>query len=112
LRRVAALLACCMLFVGNDTGLMHMSAALGVPTIGVFGPTCPAIYLPPGAHTRGVAALNACLYRITDSFGPPECISQNRCLKGLRTCIDQVQSGEILAAIGEVSGKDPQAIYL
>jgi ADP-heptose:LPS heptosyltransferase len=112
LRRVAVLLARCMLFVGNDTGLMHMAAALGVPTVGIFGPTCPAIYLPHGFHTRGVASRIPCQYRITEAFGPPECISQSRCLKGLGTCIDQVQAADVLAATGEVSGANPLAIDL
>ena len=38
LRLSAALLARCRLFVGNDSGPMHLAAALGVPTIGIFGP--------------------------------------------------------------------------
>ena len=38
LRLSAALLERCRLFVGNDSGPMHLAAALGVPTIGIFGP--------------------------------------------------------------------------
>jgi heptosyltransferase-2 len=34
-----ALLACASLVVSNDTGAAHVSAALGVPTVVVFGPT-------------------------------------------------------------------------
>jgi ADP-heptose:LPS heptosyltransferase len=112
LRRVAALLARCTLFVGNDTGLMHMAAALGVPTVAVFGPTCPAIYLPPGAHTRGVAPRVPCQFRLTQAFGPPECIARTRCLKGFRTCIDHVRTAEVTDAIQEVSGAGLRAIDL
>jgi heptosyltransferase-2 len=36
-----ALLAACQLFVGNDSGAMHVAAAAGVPVIGIFGPTDP-----------------------------------------------------------------------
>ncbi len=36
-----ALLAQCHVFVGNDSGAMHVAAAVGLPTIGVFGPTDP-----------------------------------------------------------------------
>ena len=36
---VAALMKNCQLFIANDSGLMHLSSALSVPTIGLFGPT-------------------------------------------------------------------------
>ena len=39
LPEVAACLARCALFVGNDSGLMHLAAAAGAPTLGLFGPT-------------------------------------------------------------------------
>ena len=35
----AALLSLCNLYVGNDTSPMHMAAAVGIPTVGIFGPT-------------------------------------------------------------------------
>ena len=46
----AACLKQCQLFVGNDSGLMHLSAALGTPTLGLFGPGYEHIYGPWGAH--------------------------------------------------------------
>jgi heptosyltransferase-2 len=36
-----ALLSQCHLFVGNDSGAMHVAAAVGLPTVAVFGPTDP-----------------------------------------------------------------------
>ena len=45
------------LFVGNDSGLMHVSAALGRPTLGLFGPTEWWLYGPWGPRTR-IAASN------------------------------------------------------
>ena len=44
------------LFVGNDSGLMHVAAAAGVPTLGLFGPTEWWLYGPRGPKTRTVAA--------------------------------------------------------
>lgn len=44
------------LFVGNDSGLMHVAAALGRPTLGLFGPTEWWLYGPWGARTRTVAS--------------------------------------------------------
>ena len=37
-------------FVGNDSALMHMAAAAGVPTLGLFGPSREAHYAPWGPH--------------------------------------------------------------
>ena len=36
-----ALLSCCHLFVGNDSGAMHVAAAVGLPVVAIFGPTDP-----------------------------------------------------------------------
>jgi heptosyltransferase-3 len=45
-------LAACLeqtdLFVGNDSGLMHLAAAMGTPTLGLFGPSRPEVYGPFG----------------------------------------------------------------
>jgi ADP-heptose:LPS heptosyltransferase len=47
----AAILARAALFVGNDTGLMHIAAASGAPTLGLFGPSPARQYAPWGRHT-------------------------------------------------------------
>ncbi len=47
---VAACLQRCGLYVGNDSGLMHLAAAAGVPTLGLFGPTPDHLYAPWGDH--------------------------------------------------------------
>lgn len=44
------------LFVGNDSGLMHLAAAAGTPTLGLFGPTEWWLYRPWGPNTRTVAS--------------------------------------------------------
>ena len=54
LPEAAACLARAALFVGNDSGLMHLAAAAGAPTLGLFGPTPAAEYAPAGPRT-GVA---------------------------------------------------------
>jgi ADP-heptose:LPS heptosyltransferase len=48
LRRVAALLAQARLVLCNDTGVMHLAAAVGSPLIAIFGPTDPALWKPLG----------------------------------------------------------------
>ena len=38
----------CKIFIGNDSGLMHLSASTGVPTLGLFGPSLETRYAPKG----------------------------------------------------------------
>ena len=42
------------LFVGCDSGLMHMAAAAGAPTLGLFGPSDERLYAPWGPRARAV----------------------------------------------------------
>ncbi len=44
----------CAFYVGNDSGLMHMAAAAGVPTIGLFGPSREDHYAPWGHRCASV----------------------------------------------------------
>jgi lipopolysaccharide heptosyltransferase III len=46
-----AVLRRCAMFIGNDTGLMHMAAAAGTPTLGLFGPSPSSQYAPWGEFT-------------------------------------------------------------
>lgn len=39
IRQTAAVMKKCRLFISNDSGLMHLAAALRLPTVGIFGPT-------------------------------------------------------------------------
>ncbi len=50
LLEVAACLKRAGLYVGNDSGLMHLAAACGTPTLGLFGPSLDAHYRPWGDH--------------------------------------------------------------
>jgi heptosyltransferase-3 len=51
----AAVIERTALFIGNDTGLMHLAAATGTPTLGLFGPSPIDQYSPWGPHTAVVA---------------------------------------------------------
>ncbi len=54
----AAVLRGCALFIGNDTGLMHIAAACGTPTLGLFGPSPSRQYAPWGPRTAFVASVD------------------------------------------------------
>jgi heptosyltransferase III len=56
LPEAASCLANCRLFVGNDSGLMHLAAAAGAPTLGLFGPTPASEYAPAGRRAAAVLA--------------------------------------------------------
>jgi ADP-heptose:LPS heptosyltransferase len=51
---VSACLERCSLYVGNDSGLMHLAAASGIPTLGLFGPSRETLYGPWGERCRAV----------------------------------------------------------
>ncbi|HEY4045091.1 MAG TPA: glycosyltransferase family 9 protein [Rhodopila sp.] len=54
LPEAASVLQRAALFIGNDSGLMHLAAAAGAPTIGLFGPTDAGIYGPAGPRAAAV----------------------------------------------------------
>ncbi|HUB81515.1 MAG TPA: lipopolysaccharide heptosyltransferase II [Bryobacteraceae bacterium] len=75
LREFLDLAAACRLFLTNDSGAMHVSSALGVPTVAVFGATDDATTGPTGALARVVrehAECSPCLLR--------ECPIDHRCM--------------------------------
>ena len=48
LAEVLGVLGCSRGYIGNDSGITHLAAAVGIRTVVVFGPTAPAIYGPLG----------------------------------------------------------------
>ncbi len=51
LKEAITLIARCSLFISNDSGLMHVAGALGVPTIAIFGSTNPVTTSPVGERS-------------------------------------------------------------
>ncbi len=45
---VASLLERCRCYIGNDSGMTHLAAAVGIPTVALFGSTDPGIWIPRG----------------------------------------------------------------
>jgi ADP-heptose:LPS heptosyltransferase len=65
LPEIAAFITRSALFVGNDSGLMHLAAAAGVPTLGLFGPTSAAEYGPSGQRALALAGPDAAMESIS-----------------------------------------------
>jgi heptosyltransferase-2 len=75
LREFIALAAACRLFLTNDSGAMHVAAALGIPTVTIFGATNPAATGPAGSNAvivREPVECSPCLLR--------ECPIDHRCM--------------------------------
>jgi heptosyltransferase-2 len=62
LRMTLAVLARCSLFFGNDSGIMHLAAAVGVPVVAIFGPTSPTRFGPWGPRTAVLSAPKPCAH--------------------------------------------------
>jgi ADP-heptose:LPS heptosyltransferase len=50
----------CAFYVGNDSGLMHLAAASGIPTLGLFGPSRADHYAPWGPLTAATSTAISC----------------------------------------------------
>lgn len=84
LGETAALLRHCSLLVSGDTGPLHMAVALGIPTIGLFGPTNPRTYGPwsgreEGRHgatvLRHAAPCGLCSHPCVHTISVEECVA-------------------------------------
>ena len=84
LRDTAALLRECAALVSNDSGLMHLGVALGIPTFGIFGITNPEREMISAPHmfpiTKGLPCEPACR---KGAWGRRDCEYHLRCLKTL-----------------------------
>ncbi len=80
IERSAELLRRCDLLVSNDTGVMHLGAAMGTPTVGLFGPNSPTRYAPTGPRVASVCTTRIpCSPCIHIHRGVvPECFNEER----------------------------------
>ena len=62
LLEMAALIEKSLLVIAGDTGPLHMAGALGIPTIGLFGPTNPEVYAPQGKEHSSLTGQRSCAY--------------------------------------------------
>jgi len=81
LPELASLIEGCRVFIGNDSGITHMAAALGIPTLALFGPTDPKVWAPRGENVTIVAPEIPCCPCSREQFF--EC-QLNDCIKGIK----------------------------
>jgi ADP-heptose:LPS heptosyltransferase len=82
---LAAVIAKSGLFVGNDSGITHLAAALGIPSIALFGPTLPRHWAPLGPN-------------VTMLWNPQSC---NACSSGGNNhiCMENITVEDVIRAI-------------
>ena len=61
---LASVLQQCDLFLGHDSGISHLAAACGLPTVLLFGPTDPKIWAPQNPGVNTIAAAEGDLSRV------------------------------------------------
>jgi heptosyltransferase-2 len=91
LRNGILAMAAASVAISNDSGLMHVAAALGTPTVGIFGPTSPALWGP----LNGLAATIQ-----TKTVIPCQPCHRPVCRMGHHHCMRDIPTSEV-AAIAE-----------
>ncbi|HPF33844.1 MAG TPA: glycosyltransferase family 9 protein [Candidatus Krumholzibacteria bacterium] len=96
LSEAAGLLRSASVFVGNDSGLMHLAAALGAPTLGLFGSSNPAWTAPRGPRARALAV---------EGFACHPC--HRRTCDQPRFCMETLTADAVLVAALELEEARP-----
>jgi len=91
LGQLAAVLKKADLFVGNDSGPMHLAAVFGTRVIGLFGPTSPQRFGPYGDHCFALRMEPDC----------PPCM-RNECKKPGHKCIDQISVDDVMEVVKQI----------
>lgn len=98
LAKLAALLSRCRLYVGNDSGVTHLAAAVGTPTVALFGPTDPRQWRPRGEHVT--------LVRLGVECSPCDALTMKRCPH--RKCLTTMSPDHVVRVIERIVA-DPKA---
>lgn len=89
LDRLIPLVERCDLFISNDSGPMHLASAMGVPTIGIFGPTSPGLgFSPSGLEDKVFWAGVEC--------SPCSLHGEKDCVKESRYCMYKIKPEKII----------------
>ncbi len=86
-----------VLTVGNDSGGVHVSAALGIPTVTVFGSSSPVWTAPMGNFTETVKSDRVCspCFKRNCPYGIPECLNDISTEAVLAACERLMKKAEI-----------------
>jgi heptosyltransferase-2 len=92
LNQLFYLISRCSLFIGNDAGPMHIAAAQGIETLGLFGPNLPIRFGPYGKGNIGLykgyncefsPCINVHLGQVPDCLYPKKSDDYQKCMKNI-----------------------------
>ena len=86
--QLASILLTCSIFIGNDSGPMHLAAAVGTPTIGLYGPGDPERFGPVGQKC----------FTIRKKLDCPPCQGKG-CKFGAEGCMSKIQVEDVIQSI-------------
>jgi len=93
-----ALIECCDLFIGNDSGPLHAAAAVGTPYVGIIGPTCPDNFRPiPTRAGQGVLVEPAVGCRVPHYFVGGAPVWRRPCCRGVCAALDTLTVDDVRA---------------
>jgi ADP-heptose:LPS heptosyltransferase len=105
------LISCCDVFVGGDTGPVHIAAALGVSTLTIFGPSNPNLVMP---LSEGNAIHKIIWKKVECSpcYTPATAIDRSNkkywrsnnfiCHVGTHVCMKEISAEEVFEALNEI----------
>lgn len=96
---VAAFLTICDVVITSDSGLGHVSTALGVPTVSIFGPADEVRTAPYGQRSRIVSKDLECR--------PCFSLFRTHCPRGDRVCLNAIHPQDVYKATIETFGYHP-----
>jgi len=86
---LASILAHCQAYLGNDSGVSHLAAAVGTPTVAIFGPTDADVWAPRGASVRIVRGTAPCA----------PCSAEQRRGCRQRVCLETVSTDAVITML-------------
>lgn len=87
---LAALLAACKLFIGSDSAGIHVAAAVGTPTVAIFGPSSAASWAPEGELHTVIS---------NQKFSCVPCRNKGCQDTEISRCLDELSADEVMQAI-------------
>ena len=102
LTQLASILPTCNVFIGNDSGPMHLAAAVGTQTIGLYGPGDPTRFGPAGTKCQTIQRKSDCpCLGTVCRYGKSGCMSEIQ-------VADVIQTLEAAAYLAKIEKIDPK----